>query len=57
MLRQKSRILVSFFDNTMKLFYNDDNRKIKEKITFYGHALPITDFDISDDDYVLATVS
>ncbi len=56
-MKSKNRILVSFFDNSMKMFFNDQSRKIKERMTFYGHSLPITDFDISDDDYVLATVS
>lgn len=30
---------------------------MKEKLSLYGHSLPIVDFDISNDDYLIATIS
>ena len=54
-MNSKKNLLVSFTDNTIQLLSAE--QKIKESLRFYGHALQINDFDISTDDYILATVS
>lgn len=46
--------MVSMMDNSIKCLFAEN---FKEKVSFYGHALPIVDFDISNDDYVLASIS
>ncbi len=50
----KNYLFISYNDNTVRMHFSDT---LKERLSFYGHALPVTDFDISSDDYVVATVS
>ena len=47
-------LLVSMMDNSLHLLYCDT---LKLHLKIYGHSLPITDFDCSTDEYILATVS
>lgn len=47
-------IYVSFLNNSIKKYHSDS---FKEILTMYGHALPISDFDISTDNYILASIS
>lgn len=47
-------VLVSMMDNSLHIRHHDT---LKLHLKIYGHSLPITDFDCSTDEYVLATVS
>ena len=47
-------VIVSLMDFSLKILHADT---LKEKLKIYGHSLPITDFAVSTDEYVLATVS
>ncbi len=51
----KPDFLISFLDNTIILF--KDQERLKDNVVFYGHSLAIKDFDISTDDYLMASVS
>ena len=54
----QKHILISFYDNSLSLFHSQNkSNKLKEYISLYGHSLPITDFDVSSDSYIVATVS
>lgn len=50
-----NKLIVSFMDNSLRSYFNDD--KAKEDVQYYGHSLQVTDFAISSDEYVLASVS
>lgn len=50
-----SQLLVSCMDNSIKLYYTDS--QFKEKLSFYGHSLPVRDFDLSSDDQLMASIS
>lgn len=45
---------VAFLNNSIRMYHSDTFR---ETVAFYGHSLPVSDFDVSTDDYVLASVS
>lgn len=47
-------VIISLMDFSLKILYADS---FKEKLKIYGHSLPITDFAVSTDEYVLATIS
>ena len=47
-------IFVAFLSNSVKMYHSDT---FKEILAMYGHVLPVSDFDISTDDYVLASIS
>lgn len=47
-------LLVSMMDNSLHIRHQDT---LKLHLKIYGHSLPITDFDCSTDEYVLATIS
>ena len=47
-------VLVSLMDNSLHVRHSDT---LKLHLKIYGHSLPITDFDCSNDEYLLATVS
>lgn len=49
-----SQLMVSFVDNSIKVYHSDS---FKEHVSLYGHALPVVDFDISTDGYILASIS
>jgi U3 small nucleolar RNA-associated protein 12 len=47
-------LLISLMDNSLHIRHTDT---LKLHLKIYGHSLPITDFDCSSDEYLLATVS
>lgn len=47
-------LLVSMMDNSLHVRHSDS---LNMYLKIYGHSLPITDFDCSNDEYLLATVS
>ena len=49
-----AQLMVSYIDNSIKIYHSDS---FKEHISLYGHALPVVEFDISTDGYVLASIS
>ena len=54
-LSTANKIIASFMDNSLRSYFNDE--RTKEDIQYYGHSLQVSDFAISSDEYVLASVS
>ena len=50
----EAQIYASLSDNSIRSYFSISG---KERLNFYGHSLPIMAFDLSDDGYVLATLS
>lgn len=50
-----NKIILSFMDNSLRSYFNDE--RTKEDVQYYGHSLQVTDFAVSSDEYILASVS